>query len=84
MYHVVNCMFILSALDGRTSVDTTKPTHENQTNDVEITCRDSNHLGLYSMAYVLVNSVAGYCPCSCILIFSSSESYLYFLPEALK
>lgn len=29
MYHEVNCMFILSALDGRTLVDIGKPRHEN-------------------------------------------------------
>lgn len=43
MYYGFNCMFILSVSDGRTSVDTAKPTHENQINDVEDTCRDSNH-----------------------------------------
>ena len=43
MYHGINCMFILSALDGRTLVDIAKPRHENQINDVEDTCRDSSN-----------------------------------------
>lgn len=44
------------------------------------------NLSLYSVALSLCfsNSVVGYCPCSCILIFSSSKSYLYLLPEAMK
>lgn len=31
------------------------------------------------MASALGNSVAGHCPCSYILIFSSSDPYLYLL-----
>lgn len=43
MYQGFNCMLIFATLDGRTWVNTSKPTHENQVNDAEVSCRDSNH-----------------------------------------
>lgn len=87
MYHGFNCMLIFAALDGRTWINTAKPTHENQINDVEDPCRDSNHFKPYYIVclrtFALVSSVAGYCTCSCILMLSSNESYLRLLLVAI-
>lgn len=81
MHHGFNCMLTFAALNGRTWVNTAKLTHENQTIDTEDPRRDSNHFEPIFCRFTLVSvkGVAGYCACSCIVIVSSNESYLYLL-----
>lgn len=88
MYHRSNHTLIFVAWDGQTSVDTAKPTcalYKTRLMILKKHVGTATTLNLYYVALCLCFSqqCCRLLSLSCILIFSSSESYLYLLLGAL-